>query len=65
WTTPPVIAGFLAAGFSISTALLGIFSILLSIVVFYPFFKIYDAQLAASENEVEKEESLESLLSEL
>ncbi|MGL5962513.1 MAG: PTS sugar transporter subunit IIC [Cetobacterium sp.] len=63
WTTPPVVAGFLSAGFSISTALLGVFSIILSIVVFYPFFKLYDAQLEASENEIEKEESLESLLS--
>ncbi len=65
WTTPPVIAGFLAAGFSVSTALLSLFSIVLSIVVFYPFFKLYDAQLEASEKEVKKEESLESLLSEI
>ncbi|MGL4946554.1 MAG: PTS sugar transporter subunit IIC [Cetobacterium sp.] len=63
WTTPPVIAGFLSAGFSPSTAILGVGSIVLSIIVFYPFFKIYDAQLEASENEVQKEESLESLLS--
>ncbi|WP_432204711.1 PTS sugar transporter subunit IIC [Cetobacterium somerae] len=65
WTTPPVVAGFLAAGFSVSTALLSLFSIVLSIIVFYPFFKLYDAQLEASEKEVKKEESLESLLSEI
>lgn len=65
WTTPPVIAGFLASGFSISVALLNIFSILLSIVIFYPFFKIYDAQLAAAESEVKTEDTLESLLEDI
>lgn len=65
WTTPPIIAGFLASGFSISVVLLNIFSIILSIVIFYPFFKIYDAQLAVEESNVKKEESLESLLDEI
>lgn len=65
WTTPPIIAGFLASGFSISVVLLNIFSIILSIVIFYPFFKIYDAQLAADESDVKKEDSLESLLEEI
>lgn len=65
WTTPPIIAGFLSSGFSMSVVFLNIFSIILSIVVFYPFFKIYDAQLAADESDVKKEDSLESLLEEI
>ncbi len=65
WTTPPVISGFLSSGFSISVAILTIFSIILSMIVYYPFFKIYDKQLMKQEQSEDEEESLQSLLDDL
>lgn len=65
WTTPPVISGFLSSGFSISVAILTIFSIILSMIVYYPFFKIYDKQLMEQEQSEDEEESLQSLLDDL
>ena len=65
WTTPPVISGFLSSGFSISVPLLTIFSIILSMIIYYPFFKIYDKQLLEQEQAEDEEESLQSLLDDL
>lgn len=65
WTTPPVISGFLSSGFSISVPLLTVFSIILSMAIYYPFFKIYDKQLMEQEEAENQEESLQSLLDDL
>jgi len=47
WTIPPVISGFLAQGWQ--AAILQVFLILITIVVWYPFFKIIDRQAVAEE----------------
>lgn len=52
WTTPPVIAGFLVSGWR--GALLNIVQIVISMVIYYPFFKsadkiAYDAEMQTSE----------------
>lgn len=65
WTTPPVISGFLSSGFSVSVAILTIFSIILSMIIYYPFFKIYDKQLMEQEDIENEGESLQSLLDDL
>lgn len=65
WTTPPIISGFLSSGFSISVVFLTIFSIVLSMIVYYPFFKIYDKQLMEQEKFEDKDDNLQSLLDDL
>lgn len=52
WTTPPVIAGFLVSGWR--GALLNIVQIVISMAIYYPFFKsadkiAYDAEMQTSE----------------
>lgn len=42
WTTPPVIAGFLASGGRISGAVIQIITILINMAIYYPFFKMDD-----------------------
>lgn len=42
WTTPPVIAGFLASGGKISGAVIQIITILINMAIYYPFFKMDD-----------------------
>ncbi|MET3558384.1 PTS system cellobiose-specific IIC component [Streptococcus rupicaprae] len=42
WTTPPVIAGYLASGNKISGAVIQIITILVSMLIYYPFFKMDD-----------------------
>jgi PTS system cellobiose-specific IIC component len=44
WTTPAPIGGFLATGGKISGAILQLFNVLLSAVLYYPFFRIWDKQ---------------------
>lgn len=59
WTLPPVFLGFLSSGLSVSVAILSIVNILLSLAIYYPFFKMYDKQLVAQETgaEIEVEET--------
>ncbi|MGY3725376.1 PTS system, cellobiose-specific IIC component [Granulicatella balaenopterae] len=54
WTTPPVIAGFLACGGHISGAILNIVVIVVSTMIYYPFFKIDDNMKLAEEKGKEK-----------
>lgn len=42
WTTPPIIAGYLATGGSISGAIIQIITIAIDVLIYYPFFKIDD-----------------------
>lgn len=42
WTTPPVIAGFLASGGKISGAILQIITIIINVLIYLPFFKADD-----------------------
>ena len=42
WTMPPIIGGFLATGASWRGALLQVVLILVSVAIYYPFFKIAD-----------------------
>ena len=42
WTTPPVIAGYLATGGAISGAIIQIITISINVLIYYPFFKMDD-----------------------
>lgn len=42
WTTPPVIAGFLATGGQVSGAVMNIVTIAVSVLIYYPFFRADD-----------------------
>lgn len=57
WTTPPIIAGFLISGWR--GALLNVFQIILSGLIYYPFFRTADrvALNAEKENEEGKKKS--------
>ncbi len=48
WTTPPVISGFLIAGWQGAVVQLAI--LIISVVVYYPFVKMYDKQAFNQEN---------------
>lgn len=49
WTTPPVIAGFLASGGRISGAVIQIVTIIINILIYYPFFRMEDKLKVESE----------------
>jgi PTS system cellobiose-specific IIC component len=42
WTTPPIIAGYLASGGHISGAVMNVVNIFISFLIYTPFFRIYD-----------------------
>lgn len=42
WTMPPIISGYLASGGHISGAVMNVVNILISFLIYTPFFKIYD-----------------------
>lgn len=57
WTLPGPIGAYLATGGDWRGAALNVFLILLSVVIYYPFFKMYDNKLKAEESaEVENTE---------
>lgn len=59
WTLPAPLFAFMATGGSWTAALLGVVLIIVSALIYYPFFKIYDKKLLAeeqSENEDENQE---------
>lgn len=45
WTIPPVIIGFVMSGGAISTTIWSACTVLLSILIYYPFFRIADKQM--------------------
>lgn len=49
WTTPPVIAGFLATGGKISGAVIQIITIAVNMLIYYPFFKMDDNEKLKNE----------------
>ena len=49
WTTPPIVNGFLMTGGDFSTAIWTGVLVLISIVCYYPFFKIAEAQELVNE----------------
>ncbi|WP_019157035.1 PTS cellobiose transporter subunit IIC [Robertmurraya massiliosenegalensis] len=42
WTMPPIISGYLASGGQISGAVMNIVNIVISFLIYLPFFKMYD-----------------------
>lgn len=58
WTTPPVIAAYLATGGNIPAAIWSVISIFISIGIYYPFFKMCEKEELKKELAVEKEENL-------
>ena len=61
WTTPPVIAGFLATGGAISGALLNIVCIAIDMVIYYPFFRADDRDKLNMEFEEERKSEEQEL----
>lgn len=49
WTMPPIIGGYLATGGHISGAILQVICLMISIAIYYPFFKILDNQYLKEE----------------
>lgn len=49
WTTPPIISGYLATGGKISGAVLQLVNFVVSMAIYYPFFRMWDKQKLAEE----------------
>ncbi len=49
WTTPIFVGGFLASGGAVSAVLLQLVNFAISLAIYYPFFKLYDAQKVKEE----------------
>lgn len=54
WTLPPVVCAFLMSGGAISTTIWGVCIVIISLLVYYPFFKIADKQALEEELKAEK-----------
>ncbi|MFC0562098.1 PTS cellobiose transporter subunit IIC [Halalkalibacter alkalisediminis] len=53
WTTPPILSGFLATGGSISGAVMQIINISIGLLIWLPFFKMWDSLKLKEETEIE------------
>ena len=53
WTLPPVVCAFFMSGGAISTTIWGVCIVLISLLVYYPFFKIADKQALEEERKAE------------
>jgi cellobiose PTS system EIIC component len=51
WTTPPIFGGFLATGGKLSGAVLQLVNLVVAFLIYVPFFKIWDKQKLAEENQ--------------
>lgn len=49
WTTPPVVVGFLMTGGSLSTTLWSFMIVVISLLIYFPFFRMADKQLYLKE----------------
>lgn len=49
WTTPPIISGYLATGGKISGSVLQLVNFVISLLIYYPFFRLWDKQKLAEE----------------
>jgi PTS system, lactose/cellobiose family IIC component len=56
WTLPGPLGAWMAANWDFRAMILGIVCIIISIVVYYPFFKMYDNQLLTEEKATEETE---------
>ena len=54
WTLPGPIGAYLACGGDWRAAVLNIILIIISVIIYYPFFKVYDRQCMQKEEEDEK-----------
>jgi len=54
WTMPPVISGYLAAGGKISGAVMQIVDIIISFLIYTPFFRMWDKQKVKEEKSMEQ-----------
>ena len=54
WSMPPVISGFIQGGWQV--ALYQVFSLFLTFIIYYPFFKVIDKQACLEENAIKTEE---------
>ncbi|MGG3572310.1 PTS cellobiose transporter subunit IIC [Bacillus gobiensis] len=50
WTIPPIIGGYLATGGKISGAVMQLVNIGISLMIYFPFFKMWDKQKLMEEN---------------
>ncbi|WML50742.1 PTS cellobiose transporter subunit IIC [Neobacillus sp. PS3-12] len=62
WTMPPIISGYLASGGHISGAVMNIVNIVISFVIYLPFFKIYDKAKKREEDEMNVGEKKELIV---
>lgn len=44
WTMPPLISGYLATGGKISGSVMQLINLLITFIIYYPFFRIWDLQ---------------------
>lgn len=51
WTVPPVLVGFMMSGGAISTTIWSFCIVIISVLIYYPFFKIADKQMYEKEQE--------------
>ena len=49
WTTPPFISGYIATGGKISGVVIQIITFLVSGMIYYPFFKMWDKKKVEEE----------------
>ncbi|MED4751643.1 PTS cellobiose transporter subunit IIC [Brevibacillus choshinensis] len=49
WTTPLIISGYLATGGKISGSVLQVVNFVISLLIYYPFFRLWDKQKLAEE----------------
>lgn len=49
WTTPPIISGYLATGGKISGSVLQLVNFTVALLIYYPFFRLWDKQKFAEE----------------
>lgn len=59
WTLPPVVVGFIMSGGQISNTIWSICIVLISIAIYYPFFRIADKQLY--NKEVSEQQKIEEV----
>ncbi|MEQ9764091.1 lactose-specific PTS transporter subunit EIIC [Streptococcus sp. ZJ151] len=61
WTTPGPLGLILGTGFAAMSFALAIVLIVVDVLVYYPFFKVYDNQILAQEAEVDRDLDIQSL----
>ncbi|OBR34449.1 putative permease IIC component YwbA [Bacillus velezensis] len=54
WTMPPLISGYLATGGKISGSVMQLINLLITFIIYYPFFRIWDLQKWREERAAEQ-----------